>query len=74
MSSHPIRRVRLLVVTLIAGSTVLCAQSAATTATTPTGTDQAVVMDPFTVKSNSLEGYRALSSASGLGVTITVSS
>jgi hypothetical protein len=71
MSSHPIRRVRLLVVTLIAGSTVLHAQSAATT---PAGTDKAVVMDPFTVKSNSLEGYRALSSASGLGFTITVSS
>jgi len=70
MSSHPIRRVRLLVVTLIAGSTVLHAQSAATTATTPTGTDKAVVLDPFTVKSNSLEGYRALSSASGLGFAV----
>lgn len=67
MSSHPIRIVRLLVVTLIAGGCVLHAQSAATI---PASTDKAVVLDPFTVKSDSLEGYRALSSASGLGFAV----
>ena len=67
MSSHPIQIARLLVATLIVGSAVLNAQSAATT---PASTDKAVVLDPFTVKSEALEGYRALSSASGLGFAV----
>ncbi len=39
-----------------------------------TALGQAVVMEPFSVKSAGYEGYRGLSSASGLGFTITVSS
>lgn len=71
--SHPsIGFARFIVVAFVVGTALLHAQSVTTG--TPAGTDQAVVMDPFSVRSAGNEGYRALSSASGLGVTITVSS
>ena len=70
MSSQTIRFARLLVVVLIAGPTIIHAQSAATS---PIGApERAVVLDPFTVKSTATEGYRTESSASGLGFTVAL--
>lgn len=59
-----------LLAALLALTAKLPAQTAASS--TSTETDKAIVLDPFTVKSDSLEGYRTQSSASGLGFTLSI--
>ncbi len=49
---------------------VLCAAGLAAVASAQPASAPAVVLDPFTVKSDALEGYRSQSSASGLGFTL----
>ena len=61
---------RLLLLTAL-GSALLAAAHAATPAA-PASSEKAIVLDPFTVKSDSLEGYRSQSSASGLGFTLPI--
>ncbi|MFM8617543.1 MAG: TonB-dependent siderophore receptor [Opitutaceae bacterium] len=49
---------------------VLCAAALAVAVRAQPAAAPAVVLDPFTVRSDSLEGYRSQSSASGLGFTL----
>lgn len=49
---------------------VLCAAGLAAVASAQPASAPAVVLDPFTVRSDALEGYRSQSSASGLGFTL----